>query len=59
MGLLTYRVHQEASDWLWEVLAREGGTLASGSRKTDAEASAEAIRAALRLTSQSDAARKN
>jgi hypothetical protein len=46
---LNYRVYQEASIWRWEVFSPDGNILASGTRKTEHEARADALRAAMHL----------
>jgi hypothetical protein len=54
MGALGYRVHEDESGWQWEVLTPDGRTVASGKRKSDAEARADAPRTSLHLQSKYD-----
>jgi hypothetical protein len=49
---LRYRVNEEAPVWRWEVLSPDDRIVASGTRKTEHEARADALRAAMHLASR-------
>jgi hypothetical protein len=51
---LSYRVREDLSGWHWEVLTSDGRTIASGARKSDSEARADAVRAVLHLQSNDE-----
>jgi hypothetical protein len=57
MAHLRYRVHDEASVWRWEVLAPDDRIVASGTRKSEHEARADALRASMHLASRDADAR--
>jgi hypothetical protein len=49
MSPLTYRLLGDPASWRWEILTSDGKVIASGARKEQAEARADAMRAAMHL----------
>jgi hypothetical protein len=49
MSPLTYRLLGDLASWRWEIVTAEGKVIASGARKEEAEARADAMRAAMHL----------
>jgi hypothetical protein len=49
MSPLTYRLLGDLASWRWEILTSDGKVIASGARKEEAEARADALRAVMHL----------